>query len=91
MNKYPGMEYFDVRAIEQTFKVAGAESPATVRMWFRPLEDYIFQLTKWVFYITTLSEPHPSPEQLANDLWWRENFVQPLFMLIVATKSHTVD
>jgi 2-polyprenyl-3-methyl-5-hydroxy-6-metoxy-1,4-benzoquinol methylase len=84
---YPGLEYFQVRTIEQTFKVAGIESPAKVRMWFRPLEDYISQLVTSGFHITTLSEPHPSPDQLAKDPWWRDNFVRPLFMLIVATKG----
>lgn len=87
---YPGLEYFQVRTIKQTFKVAGIESPAKVQMWFRPLEDYISQLTKSGFYITALSEPHPSSDQLAKDSWWRENFVRPLFMLIVATKGRPV-
>ena len=91
MRTYPGLEYFQVRTIEQTFKVAGIESPAKVRMWFRPLEDYIAQLAQSGFYITVLREPHPSPDQLAKDPWWRENFVRPLFMLIVATKTQAVD
>ena len=90
MNRYPGMEYFHVRIVAQTFKVAGIESPAKVQMWFRPLEHCIFQLINAGFCVTTLSEPHPSLEQVAKDSWWRENFVRPLFMLIVATKTHGV-
>jgi 2-polyprenyl-3-methyl-5-hydroxy-6-metoxy-1,4-benzoquinol methylase len=91
MKTSPGMEYFRVRTIEQTFKVAGIESPARVRMWFRPLEDYISQLARSGFYITALSEPHPSPAQMAKDPWWKENFVRPLFILIVATKGQAIN
>lgn len=81
-------EYFHLRTIEQQFKVAGITSPAKVAMWFRPLEDYVSQLHESGFYITSLSEPHPSAEQLAADSWWHDNFVRPLFMLIVAKKGH---
>lgn len=85
---YPSPEeYFRVRTVEQEFKVAGITSPAKVRMWFRPLKDYVSQLCKAGFYITSLTEPHPSAEQLAADSWWRENMVRPLFMLIVAEKG----
>jgi SAM-dependent methyltransferase len=86
-HRYPTPdEYFRVRTIEQEFKVAGITSPAKVSMWFRPLEDYVSTLHESGFYITSLSQPHPSGTQLA-DPWWRENFVRPLFMLIVATKA----
>ncbi len=89
-HRYPTPdEYFRVRTIEQEFKVAGITSPAKVTMWFRPLEDYVSTLREAGFFITSLSEPHPSGEQL-EDPWWRENFVRPLFMLIVAEKGHTV-
>jgi ubiquinone/menaquinone biosynthesis C-methylase UbiE len=85
----PG-EYFSVRTIEQKFNVAGILSPAAVTMWFRPLEDYVSKLRESGFCITSLSEPHPSADQLAEDSWWHDNFVRPLFMLVVATKAHTV-
>lgn len=80
-------EYFRVRTIEEEFKVAGITSPAKVTMWFRPLEDYMSTLHAAGFYITSLSEPHPSDEPLA-DPWRHESFVRPLFMLIVAEKDH---
>ncbi len=79
-------EYFRLRTIEQQFKVAGITSPAKVVMWFRPLEDYVSALHESGYYVTSLNEPHPSPDQLATDLWWRDNFVRPLFMLIIARK-----
>jgi SAM-dependent methyltransferase len=88
-HRYPTPdEYFRLRTIEQQFEVAGITSPAKVAMWFRPLEDYISQLQESGFYITSLSEPHPSADQLAMDSWWHDNFVRPLFMLIVAKKGH---
>ena len=80
-------EYFRLLTIEQEFKVAGITSPAKVTMWFRPLEDYVSQLHESGFYITSFREPHPSADQLAEDPWWRDNFVRPLFMLIVAKKG----
>jgi ubiquinone/menaquinone biosynthesis C-methylase UbiE len=91
-HRYPTPdEYFHLRTIEQQFKVAGITSPAKVVMWFRPLEDYILQLHESGLYITSLSEPHPSADQLVADSWWHANFVRPLFMLIVATKGHKAD
>lgn len=81
-------EYFRLRTIAQEFTVAGITSPAKVVMWFRPLEAYVSQLHESGFYITSLGEPHPSADQLAEDLWWRDNFVRPLFMLIVARKGN---
>jgi hypothetical protein len=52
--------------------------------WFRPLEFYTEELRKSGFAITSLTEPHPSPEQVRTDSWWRKGFTRPLFMLIVA-------
>lgn len=87
MRSYPTPdEYFHLHQVTQKFKVAGITSPAPVTMWLRPLEDYFSELRAAGFLITSLSEPHPSAEQLAADPWWRENFVRPLFMLIVAEK-----
>lgn len=87
-HRYPTPdEYFRLRTIEQQFKVAGITSPAKVAMWFRPLEDYVSQLQESGFYITSLNEPHPSADQLADGSWWHENFVRPLFMLIVGRKG----
>jgi hypothetical protein len=34
--------------------------------------------------ITSLTEPHPSTEQVQADSWWRKGFTRPLFMLLVA-------
>lgn len=79
-------EYFRTRTISQEFKVAGIVSPAKVTMWFRPLEEYVAELRRAGFCIDSLSEPHPSAEQRA-DPWWRENFVRPLFMLMVAHRT----
>lgn len=79
-------DYFGVRQVRQPFLVAGIESPAEVTVWLRPLEAYASLLTSNGFVITGLSEPHPSPEQVAHDSWWAENFKRPLFLLIVATK-----
>lgn len=76
--------YFETRNIEQTFEVDGLTSPVANTAWFRPLEFYTEELRKSGFAITSLTEPHPSPEQVRTDSWWRKGFTRPLFMLIVA-------
>ncbi|HEY5356195.1 MAG TPA: class I SAM-dependent methyltransferase [Streptosporangiaceae bacterium] len=78
--------YFDVRSIEQTFEVDGLTSPAANVAWFRPLEFYTEALRNSGFVITGLTEPHPSPDQVAADDWWRKGFSRPLFMLITAER-----
>ena len=76
--------YFDTRSIEQAFEVDGLRSPVANTAWFRPLEFYTEELRKSGFVITSLTEPHPSPEQVQADNWWRKGFTRPLFMLLVA-------
>jgi 2-polyprenyl-3-methyl-5-hydroxy-6-metoxy-1,4-benzoquinol methylase len=78
--------YFETRNIEQTFEVDGLTSPVANTAWFRPLEFYTEELRKSGFAITSLTEPHPSPEQVRTDSWWRKWFTRPLFMLIVAQR-----
>jgi 2-polyprenyl-3-methyl-5-hydroxy-6-metoxy-1,4-benzoquinol methylase len=78
--------YFDTRSIEQAFEVDGLTSPVANTAWFRPLEFYTEELRKSGFVITSLSEPHPSPEQVQADIWWRKGFTRPLFMLLVAQR-----
>jgi 2-polyprenyl-3-methyl-5-hydroxy-6-metoxy-1,4-benzoquinol methylase len=78
--------YFDIRSVEQTFQVGGLTSPAANIAWFRPLEFYTEELRKSGFAITSLTEPHPSPEQWRTDSWWRKGFTRPLFMLLTAQK-----
>jgi 2-polyprenyl-3-methyl-5-hydroxy-6-metoxy-1,4-benzoquinol methylase len=78
--------YFDIRSVEQTFQVGGLTSPAANIAWFRPLEFYTEELRKSGFAITSLTEPHPSPEQWRTDGWWRKGFTRPLFMLLTAQK-----
>lgn len=77
-------EYFAARPIEQHFEVDGLISPVPTRTWVRPLEAYTSALTSAGFHLTALSEPHPSPEQLAASQWWQENFPRPLFLLMTA-------
>lgn len=79
--------YFDIRGIEQAFEVDGLVSPTASTSWFRPLEFYTEELRKSGFVITSLTEPHPSPEQVQADSWWRKGFTRPLFMLLVAQKQ----
>jgi 2-polyprenyl-3-methyl-5-hydroxy-6-metoxy-1,4-benzoquinol methylase len=78
--------YFDVRSIEQPFEVDGLTSPAANTAWFRPLEFYAEQLRRSGFVITSLTEPHPSPDQVKADLWWRKGFSRPLFLLLVSER-----
>jgi len=80
------VSYFETRNIEQTFEVDGLTSPVANTAWFRPLEFYTEELRRSGFAITSLTEPHPSPEQVQADSWWRRGFTRPLFMLIVAQK-----
>ena len=78
--------YFETRNIEQAFEVDGLRSPVSNTAWFRPLEFYTEELRSSGFVITSLTEPHPSPEQVQADNWWRKGFTRPLFMLLVAQK-----
>jgi ubiquinone/menaquinone biosynthesis C-methylase UbiE len=76
--------YLDTRSIEQVFEVGGLTSPAANTAWLRPLEFYTEELRKSGFAITSLTEPHPSPEQVRADSWWSKGFTRPLFMLLTA-------
>jgi 2-polyprenyl-3-methyl-5-hydroxy-6-metoxy-1,4-benzoquinol methylase len=78
--------YFETRSIEQTFKVDGLTSPVANTAWFRPLGFYTEELRDAGFAIISLTEPHPSAEQVQTDPWWRRGFTRPLFMLLVAQK-----
>ncbi|MGH3866243.1 MAG: methyltransferase domain-containing protein [Pseudonocardiaceae bacterium] len=78
--------YFSTRQIDEKFNVAGIESPGEVHMNFRSLEYYFSLLTGSGYVVTHLSEPHPTPEQVKNDEWWRKTFTKPLFMLVVAER-----
>jgi 2-polyprenyl-3-methyl-5-hydroxy-6-metoxy-1,4-benzoquinol methylase len=80
------VSYFETRSIEQTFEVDGLTSPVANTAWFRPLEFYTEELRRSGFAITSLTEPHPSPEQVRADSWWHRGFTRPLFMLITAQK-----
>lgn len=79
-------QYFAGRTIEQAFSVAGTTSPATVRVQVRPLEEITGALSRTGFVITSLSEPHPTPQQIAADPWWASSFPRPMFMLLTAAK-----
>jgi SAM-dependent methyltransferase len=81
--------YFDTRSIEQVFEVGGLTSPVANTAWFRPLEYYTEELRKSGFVINSLTEPHPSLEQIQADSWWRKGFTRPLFMLLVAELRET--
>lgn len=78
------LSYFETRSIEQHFEVDGLTSPVAATAWFRPLEFYTEALHKSGFAITSLTEPHPSAEQVQANNWWRKGFTRPLFMLLVA-------
>jgi SAM-dependent methyltransferase len=81
----PAESYFSARSVVQPFNVAGLTSPAGVRCTFRPLEQYTSALFRGGFILTSLSEPHPTSEQL-EDPWWRANFEYPLFLLLQAER-----
>jgi ubiquinone/menaquinone biosynthesis C-methylase UbiE len=78
--------YFETRSIEQVFEVGGLTSPVANTAWLRPLEFYTEALRKSGFAIISLTEPHPSLEQVQADSWWRKGFTRPLFMLLTAQK-----
>jgi SAM-dependent methyltransferase len=84
----PVTAYFSTRKIATRLNVAGLRSPDQFHMTFHPLERYISATVDSGYVITRISEPHPSPAQM-NDDWWLENFVKPLFMLIVAERVST--
>ncbi|MGH3700746.1 MAG: class I SAM-dependent methyltransferase [Pseudonocardiaceae bacterium] len=77
--------YFGTRKIAEQLNVAGLPSLDKFHMTFHPLEWYISATIENGYVITKISEPHPSPTQM-EDEWWQQNFVKPLFMLIVAER-----
>jgi hypothetical protein len=83
-NNLATSSYFDIRRIEQHFEVDGLISPVANVTWFRPLEFYTNTLCTSGFVITSLTEPHPTPEQVQADDWWGKGFTRPLFMLLTA-------
>lgn len=78
-------DYFANFRASRCFEVDGTRSPAPVTYWVRPLESYSALLAEAGLVITGLQEPRPSAEQM-RDLWWREHFSSPKFLLIEATK-----
>jgi ubiquinone/menaquinone biosynthesis C-methylase UbiE len=80
----PAAQYFASRGVDQRFLVDGLESPSMITSWLRPLEFYSGTLRDNGFVIADLREPHPTPEQLRDDPWWREGFPTALFMLLIA-------
>jgi ubiquinone/menaquinone biosynthesis C-methylase UbiE len=78
--------YFQTRSATQNFVVDGITSPSPNTAWIRPLEFYTSALQEAGFAIRSLSEPHPSEQQLQDSEWWRASFTRPLFMLIVAQR-----
>lgn len=81
-----GSTYFQQRSATQNFVVDGLTSPSPNTAWIRPLEFYTKALQDCGFAIRSLSEPHPSEQQLQNDEWWRTSFTRPLFILLVAQR-----
>ncbi len=74
--------YFGTRTVEQRFNVAGTLSPAPSIQTFHSLETHVAMITSAGFTLTTLREPHPTPEQFCENPWWTENFTRPLFLLL---------
>ena len=84
----PVTTYFARRRVDQSFIVAGIESPAEVHMNFRPLEFYATAIVRSGFAITGMAEPHPPLEELHSDTWWARNFTKPLFLLLTCERLH---
>lgn len=82
-------EYFGQRIVRQPFKIAGITSPAETVTYVYPLEFYFSALTDAGFAVTRLSEPHPSPELIEANPWWKDNFRRALFLLITAQLNGT--
>lgn len=82
-------EYWECpRVIARPFLIDGEPSPAdaVVRLW--PLEYWFSSLFGAGLTPVSVTEPHPTAEQLEGpDPWWRENFRRPLFLLIEARKG----
>lgn len=82
----PAARYFAPRGVDQRFRVDGLESPSMITSWLRPLEFYSGTLRDAGFVIADLREPHPTPEQIRDDPWWREGFPTALFILLTAER-----
>jgi hypothetical protein len=84
------IEYFArPRIVRQPFVIAGQTSPAEIVTHLWPLEFWFESLFTAGLIPTSVTEPHPSPEQMA-DPWWHDNFRRPLFLLIDARRGLVV-
>lgn len=84
----PGEYWACPRIDSRPFVIDGERSPAdaVVRLW--PLEFWFSGLFAAGLAPVSVTEPHPTDEQMnADDPWWRENFRRPLFLLIEARKG----
>lgn len=81
-------EYWECpRVVSRPFLIDGETSPAdaVVRLW--PLEYWFAGLFNAGLVPVSVTEPHPTDEQMnGSDQWWRDNFRRPLFLLIEALK-----
>lgn len=85
-NNLMASTYFQTRSVSQNFEVDGLQCPAPNTAWLRPLEYYTETLRESGFVITSLTEPHPTPEMIETDGWWRTSFTRPLFMLLASQR-----
>jgi len=77
--------YFAPRRVEQRFNVSGLRSPVPTVIWLRPLESYFAPLAEAGFCVDGLWEPRP-PRRLMADDWWRDNFREPMLLLLRAVR-----
>ncbi|MEM8922219.1 MAG: class I SAM-dependent methyltransferase [Actinomycetota bacterium] len=75
---------------QQTFSVAGVDSPGSVQAWYRSLEEVIGSFIDAGFVISGLTEPRPTARMM-SDPWWAKRWTRPMFLLLTLTATTAPD
>ncbi|MEM7323510.1 MAG: class I SAM-dependent methyltransferase [Actinomycetota bacterium] len=82
--------YWSTAPKQHGFSVDGVDSPGEVLAWYRPLQDVVASFGAAGLSITSMTEPHPTDEQLM-DPWWSERWSRPLFLIIEGSIGAPID
>lgn len=83
----PGQPTYGPRAGAKPYKVGGVSSPAVATAHVATLTSYVQAIGDAGFVIEDLSEPMPTPAQVAGDNWWAQRAEVPKFLLVTARRT----
>ncbi len=80
------LEYHRPRSREHWFVVSGLRAPEPVTRHDWSLADILGAATRAGLLLSSVTEPHPTEEQMETDPWWAANWDRPMFLLYTAVK-----